>query len=77
MTFEQELEAAAMQEYDDNAGGCVTVSFRSGANWAIRYSSLVKELVEALDHYSKLQDWDMLPVPALDALAKYREQVGE
>jgi hypothetical protein len=37
------------------------------------YREQAEKLAEALDHYSKLEDWDMLPVIARAALASYQK----
>lgn len=48
-----------------------SMAFTAGADWAVKNDPRVLKLVEALRHYSKLQDWKMLPVPAIEALAEW------
>lgn len=38
--------------------------------------AIIEVYRSALDHYSKLQDWDLLPSVAIDAIAKGEEIAG-
>lgn len=55
------------QSVFDRANAALIAASPTDLDKAIR---IIECYEEALDHYSKLQDWKMLPVPAIDSLAE-------